>query len=70
MKYNNILYVSNPFRDFDTDCETCLFYVDKGNMTTGGNCKKHNVGCGYGFTCNDYRNNPLCELSKPHIIFE
>ena len=70
LNYDDILNVSEPFGDFDTDCETCEFYLDGGNMRTGGNCKKHNIQCGYDFTCKDYKNNPFCELSKPHIIFD
>lgn len=70
VKNNDVLYRSEPFGDFDTDCETCQQYLDNGNMCEGGKCKLHNISCGYGFTCNDYKNNPLCELRKPHIIFE
>ncbi len=70
VKCDDILYKSDPFGDFDTDCETCQLYLSNGSMTIGGNCKLYNIKCGYGFTCNDYKNNPLCELNKPHIIFD
>ena len=70
VNHNDILYKSEPFGDFDKDCETCQNYRDGVNMSTGGNCKLHNISCGYGFTCDDYKNNPFCRLQKPHIEYE
>ena len=70
VKYGDILYKLEPFGDFDEDCETCQNYRDGGNMTDGGDCKLHNISCGYGFTCDNHKRNPLCRLHKPHIEFE
>lgn len=70
IRCGDILYESDPFGDFDRDCETCQLYLSGGNMITGGKCKLHNISCGYGFTCENYVNNPLCELVKPHILFD
>ena len=52
-KYNNILYVSDPFDGFIGDCEFCKHYDDISNLTTGGYCLLHHISCGYGFTCED-----------------
>ncbi len=70
IRHNAILFISEPFGDFNKDCETCEQYLDSGNMSEGGKCKLHNISCGYGFTCKDYKKNMVCGLNKPHIDFE
>ena len=52
-EYKKGLYVSVPFGGFIGDCETCRYYDNVSNVTIGGHCMKHNMACGYGFTCPD-----------------
>ena len=51
-----ILMVSEPSQLFKTDCSFCRHYHDEScGMTDGGWCTKHNIKCGWGFTCRDWR---------------
>ena len=48
------LYNSEPFGGFTGDCEFCDHYrASPFAFVTGGDCRKHRRGCGYGFTCKD-----------------
>lgn len=53
MKPCGDLFVSDPFSGFIGDCEWCNHYDDISNICTGGQCKLHGFGCGYGHTCKD-----------------
>lgn len=55
-KDGNILLVSEPFQRFGTDCSYCSYYHDLNvGFSEGGQCTKHNITCGWGFTCKDWR---------------
>jgi hypothetical protein len=55
-KVNEFLYVSEPLRDFDGQCEyQCKNYLKNyPYFIEGGWCKLHKCNCGYGFTCDDF----------------
>lgn len=60
ISHGEILYVSNPFKQFYGDCTYCSkYYSDElyCGFITGGTCTLHKVGCGPGFTCknNDFK---------------
>lgn len=53
---NNIeLLVSDPFQPFEEDCDTCISFYSFPLIYPSGECTKHGFGCGYGFTCKDYK---------------
>lgn len=54
VKYEGILFCSEPFGSFSGDCENCSHYDDPNKgFITGGYCTLHNIACGYGFICKD-----------------
>ena len=62
------LYCAEPFGGFTGDCEFCDHYcASPFAFVTGGDCRKHKRGCGYGFTCKDNtsdRNNGWDEFER------
>lgn len=48
-----VLYISKPFQGFIGDCTSCKHFYDPGGITEGGDCLKHGISCGWGFTCRD-----------------
>lgn len=65
---NNVLLVSNPFQSFLKDCESCMYYIDSQySFATGGTCSKHNLNCGYGFTCEDWDGNDSLKKLEGYI---
>lgn len=48
---NKLLWKSEPFDSFLGDCESCSYSEPIRSFVTGLWCKKHKIGCGYGFLC-------------------
>lgn len=56
------LLVSEPFCEFDKECFTCENYQNGSPLSEGGGCLKYGFTCGYGFTCDNWRQNPLISI--------
>ena len=52
-KSEPILYHAEPFCGFIGDCDYCAHVIQFPGFVTGSHCGKHNIGCGFGFTCKD-----------------
>lgn len=55
LKMDNGLLKSDPLQPFGSDCCHCIHFLNQ-KFTDIGICGKRDVACGWGFTCNDFKN--------------
>jgi hypothetical protein len=48
------IYKAEPFQSFYEECDFCQYFLSNPPIAEGGKCTKHNIGCGWGLTCNDF----------------
>lgn len=50
-----LIYKAEPFQSFYEECDFCNYFMPHPPIAEGGTCSKHNIGCGWGLTCDDYK---------------
>jgi len=59
IKTHDGIYVSEPLQGFEGECEGCKNFIKNyPYYIEGGWCKLHKCSCGWGFTCDDFKDKP------------